>query len=215
LARDILIVDDEADIRESLSGILSDEGYAARLATDSRSALLALEEHEPSLVVLDIWLENSELDGLELLGVIRADYPNLPVIMISGHGNIETAVSAIQRGAYDFVEKPFAADRLLLVVSRAIEASRLRRENEELRMRFGQDSDVLGSRGAPPPQSVAARPRSVRRDERSAHGARHNRFGTLWCRSRSNRREQSAQGRDIRAGASRYAVRRRGRRHAA
>ncbi len=145
MARDILIVDDEADIRESLSGILSDEGYAARLATDSRSALLALEEHEPSLVVLDIWLENSELDGLELLGVIRADYPNLPVIMISGHGNIETAVSAIQRGAYDFVEKPFAADRLLLVVSRAIEASRLRRENEELRMRFGQDSDVLGS----------------------------------------------------------------------
>ncbi|MDA0367007.1 MAG: sigma-54 dependent transcriptional regulator [Proteobacteria bacterium] len=148
MARDILIVDDEADIRESLSGILSDEGYAARTATDSRTALLALEQHELTLVVLDIWLENSELDGLELLGVIRSEYPNLPVIMISGHGNIETAVSAIKRGAYDFVEKPFAADRLLLVVSRAIEAARLRRENEELRLRFGQESDLIGGTAA-------------------------------------------------------------------
>ncbi len=148
MARDILIVDDEADIRESLSGILSDEGYAARTATDSRTALLALEQNEPTLVVLDIWLENSELDGLELLGVIRSEYPNLPVIMISGHGNIETAVSAIKRGAYDFVEKPFAADRLLLVVSRAIEAARLRRENEELRLRFGQESDLIGGTAA-------------------------------------------------------------------
>jgi two-component system nitrogen regulation response regulator NtrX len=145
LARDILIVDDEEDIRESLSGILSDEGYAPRTAIDSRTALLALEERTPALVILDIWLENSELDGLELLEVIRTDYPALPVIIISGHGNIETAVSAIRHGAYDFIEKPFTADRLLVVVARAIEAARLRRENEELRLRVGQDSDLVGT----------------------------------------------------------------------
>jgi len=144
LARDILIVDDEADIRESLSGILSDEGYAPRAVADSGAALAALEAHEPVLVILDIWLENSDLDGLELLDQIRNRYPLLPVVMISGHGNIETAVNAIKQGAYDFIEKPFTADRLLLIVSRAIEAVRLRRENEELRLRFGQESDLVG-----------------------------------------------------------------------
>lgn len=144
MARDILIVDDEADIRESLSGILSDEGYAPRAVADSGAALAALEAHEPVLVILDIWLENSDLDGLELLDQIRNRYPLLPVVMISGHGNIETAVNAIKQGAYDFIEKPFTADRLLLIVSRAIEAVRLRRENEELRLRFGQESDLVG-----------------------------------------------------------------------
>jgi two-component system nitrogen regulation response regulator NtrX len=144
LARDILIVDDEVDIRESLSGILADEGYAPRAVADSGAALAALDAHGPALVVLDIWLENSELDGLELLEQIRSRYPLLPVIMISGHGNIETAVNAIKQGAYDFIEKPFTADRLLLIVSRAIEAARLRRENEELRLRFGQESDLVG-----------------------------------------------------------------------
>jgi len=144
LARDILIVDDEVDIRESLSGILADEGYAPRAVADSSAALAALDAHGPALVILDIWLENSDLDGLELLEQIRTRYPLLPVIMISGHGNIETAVNAIKQGAYDFVEKPFTADRLLLVVSRAIEAARLRRENEELRLRFGQESDLVG-----------------------------------------------------------------------
>lgn len=144
MARDILIVDDEVDIRESLSGILADEGYAPRAVADSGAALAALDAHGPALVVLDIWLENSELDGLELLEQIRSRYPLLPVIMISGHGNIETAVNAIKQGAYDFIEKPFTADRLLLIVSRAIEAARLRRENEELRLRFGQESDLVG-----------------------------------------------------------------------
>ncbi|MEK9944499.1 MAG: sigma-54 dependent transcriptional regulator [Alphaproteobacteria bacterium] len=144
MARDILIVDDEVDIRESLSGILADEGYAPRAVADSSAALAALDAHGPALVILDIWLENSDLDGLELLEQIRTRYPLLPVIMISGHGNIETAVNAIKQGAYDFVEKPFTADRLLLVVSRAIEAARLRRENEELRLRFGQESDLVG-----------------------------------------------------------------------
>jgi two-component system nitrogen regulation response regulator NtrX len=144
LARDILIVDDEVDIQESLSGILADEGYAPRAVADSGAALAALDAHGPALVVLDIWLENSELDGLELLEQIRSRYPLLPVIMISGHGNIETAVNAIKQGAYDFIEKPFTADRLLLIVSRAIEAARLRRENEELRLRFGQESDLVG-----------------------------------------------------------------------
>jgi two-component system, NtrC family, nitrogen regulation response regulator NtrX len=148
LARDILIVDDEADIRESLSGILSDEGYAPRAVANSDSALGAIDGHEPSLVILDIWLENSALDGLELLEHIRMRYPLLPVVMISGHGNIETAVSAIRQGAYDFIEKPFTADRLLLVVSRAIESARLRRENEELRLRFGQESDLVGATSA-------------------------------------------------------------------
>lgn len=144
MARDILIVDDEVDIQESLSGILADEGYAPRAVADSGAALAALDAHGPALVVLDIWLENSELDGLELLEQIRSRYPLLPVIMISGHGNIETAVNAIKQGAYDFIEKPFTADRLLLIVSRAIEAARLRRENEELRLRFGQESDLVG-----------------------------------------------------------------------
>ncbi len=144
MARDIVIVDDEADIRESLSGILSDEGYAPSAVADSGAALAALEAHEPVLVILDIWLENSDLDGLELLDQIRKRYPLLPVVMISGHGNIETAVNAIKQGAYDFIEKPFTADRLLLIVSRAIEAVRLRRENEELRLRFGQESDLVG-----------------------------------------------------------------------
>ncbi len=131
-------------ISGSLSGILADEGYAPRAVADSSAALAALDAHGPALVILDIWLENSDLDGLELLEQIRTRYPLLPVIMISGHGNIETAVNAIKQGAYDFVEKPFTADRLLLVVSRAIEAARLRRENEELRLRFGQESDLVG-----------------------------------------------------------------------
>jgi two-component system nitrogen regulation response regulator NtrX len=148
LACDIFIVDDEADIRESLSGILSDDGYAPRAGKNSEAALVAIQEHEPSLVILDIWLENSSLDGLELLEHIRTHYPLLPVVMISGHGNIETAVSAIRQGAYDFIEKPFTADHLLLVVSRAIEAGRLRRENEELRVRFGQESDLVGATSA-------------------------------------------------------------------
>ncbi len=145
MAADILIVDDEADIRELISGILQDEGYETRLARNSDAALAALADRRPSLIVLDIWLQDSKLDGLDLLTVIRERHPELPVVIISGHGNIETAVSAIKRGAYDYIEKPFKADRLILVVGRALEASRLRRENEMLKGRAGADVELLGS----------------------------------------------------------------------
>jgi two-component system, NtrC family, nitrogen regulation response regulator NtrX len=148
MAADILIVDDEADIRELIGGILEDEGYEARLAADSDSALQAIADRKPSMVVLDIWLQGSRLDGLELLEVVKERHPDLPVVIISGHGNIETAVSAIKRGAYDYIEKPFKADRLVLVVGRALENSRLRRENEDLRGRTGADSELIGNSAA-------------------------------------------------------------------
>ncbi|MGE0005055.1 MAG: sigma-54-dependent transcriptional regulator [Parvibaculaceae bacterium] len=144
MAADILIVDDEADIRELISGILQDEGYETRLARNSDAALAALADRRPSLIILDIWLQESKLDGLDLLTIIRERHPELPVVIISGHGNIETAVSAIKRGAYDYIEKPFNADRLILVVGRALEASRLRRENEALKGRTGADVELLG-----------------------------------------------------------------------
>ncbi len=145
MARDILIVDDEADIRMLMTGILHDEGFETREAGDSDSALNQIRLRRPSLVVLDIWLQNSRLDGLDLLSAIRAEHPALPVVMISGHGTIETAVKAIREGAYDFIEKPFKADRLLLVIERAFEAARLRRENEELRLRAAPQSELIGS----------------------------------------------------------------------
>jgi two-component system nitrogen regulation response regulator NtrX len=145
MTADILIVDDEADIRELIAGILEDEGYQTRLAHNSDAALSAIEERRPSLVILDIWLQGSRLDGLDLLNVFKEKLPDLQVIIISGHGNIETAVSAIKRGAYDYIEKPFKADRLILVVGRALEAFRLKRENEELRGRAGADTDLLGN----------------------------------------------------------------------
>ena len=133
MASDILIVDDEVDIRELVAGILQDEGYGTRTAGDSEEAVAAVIARRPNLVFLDIWLQGSRLDGLQLLDVLRQEHPELPVVMISGHGNIETAVSAIKRGAYDFIEKPFKADRLLLVAERALENSRLKREVKELK----------------------------------------------------------------------------------
>ncbi len=144
MASDILIVDDEADIRELIAGILEDEGFKARTASDSDAALAALEDRRPSLVVLDIWLQGSRLDGLEVLDAIKSAHPELPVVIISGHGNIETAVSAIRRGAYDYVEKPFKADRLILVVTRALENYRLVRENEDLKRHSIQDNALIG-----------------------------------------------------------------------
>jgi two-component system nitrogen regulation response regulator NtrX len=144
MAGDILIVDDEADICELVSGILVDEGYEARAASDSNSALSEISRRLPSLMVLDIWLQGSEMDGLELLDLVLGNHPELPVVMISGHGNIETAVSAIKRGAYDYIEKPFKTDRLITVVSRAIENARLRRENQELRARTWHETDLIG-----------------------------------------------------------------------
>jgi two-component system nitrogen regulation response regulator NtrX len=130
---DILIVDDESDIRELVAGILQDEGYGARTARDSDDALAAIKTRRPSLVFLDIWLQGSRLDGLQLLGAVKEEHPDLPVVMISGHGNIETAVSAIKLGAYDFIEKPFKADRLVLVANRALENLRLKREIKDLK----------------------------------------------------------------------------------
>src|ERR1700732_4023337 len=122
MASDILIVDDEADIRELVAGILQDEGHGARTARDSDDALAAVVARRPNLVFLDIWLQGSRLDGLQLLDTLKQEHPELPIVMISGHGNIETAVSAIKRGAYDFIEKPFKADRLLLVAGRGAQA---------------------------------------------------------------------------------------------
>ncbi len=145
MAHDILIVDDETDIRRLIAGILEDEGYGTREAADGRSALEALKARRPSLVILDVWLQNSELDGLDLLAIVKREHPLVPIVMISGHGTIETAVNAIKLGAYDFVEKPFKADRLLLVVERAIEAARLKRENEELRLRAGSEAELIGT----------------------------------------------------------------------
>ena len=145
MAHDILIVDDEADIRMLIAGVLKDEGYATREAGDSAQALAVIHARQPTLVILDIWLQGSELDGIEILRLLRAEMPWVPVVMISGHGTIETAVEAIKIGAYDFIEKPFKSDRLLLVIERAIEAALLRRENEELRLRAGGDLDLIGT----------------------------------------------------------------------
>ena len=144
MASDILIVDDEEDIRELVAGILGDEGHETRTAHDSDSALAAIADRVPRLVFLDIWLQGSKLDGLALLDQIKAMHPDLPVVMISGHGTIETAVSAIRRGAYDFIEKPFKADRLILICERALETSKLRREVSDLRKRSGESVELIG-----------------------------------------------------------------------
>src|SRR5512132_2604118 len=133
MAGEILIVDDEADIRDLVAGILQDEGYNTRTARNSDDALSAIATRRPNLVFLDIWLQGSKLDGLQLLDTVKQEQPDLPVVMISGHGNIETAVAAIKHGAYDFIEKPFKADRLVLVADRALEDSRLKREVKQLK----------------------------------------------------------------------------------
>jgi two-component system nitrogen regulation response regulator NtrX len=135
MTHDILIVDDEPDIRDIVSGILVDEGYSARSAPDGVVAIEMIKKRQPSLVILDVWLGDGERDGLKILDIIKRDHPYVPVIMISGHSTIETAVSAIKKGAYDFVEKPFQTERLLMVIQRAIESSKLKRENDELRVK--------------------------------------------------------------------------------
>lgn len=144
MALDILIVDDEEDIRFMISGILEDEGYQTRQAQNSQEALVNIKDKEPDLVILDIWLEGSKLDGIELLKKIKTLHPFLPVVMISGHGNVETAVSAIKMGAYDFIEKPFKTDRLLVIVERAIEAYELRKENNQLKSQATNIEDLIG-----------------------------------------------------------------------
>lgn len=144
MANDILIVDDEADIRDLVAGILDDEGFNTRVARDSDSALAEISSRRPNLIFLDIWLQGSKLDGLQLLEQIKRDFPEVPIVMISGHGNIETAVAAIKRGAYDFIEKPFKADRLVLVANRALETSRLKREVRELKQHAPSSGTLVG-----------------------------------------------------------------------
>ncbi|ARS26189.1 nitrogen assimilation response regulator NtrX [Sphingomonas sp. KC8] len=148
MSLDVLIVDDEQDIRELVAGVLEDEGYQARTAADSDSALAALTERRPSLVLLDVWLQGSRLDGLDLLEEIKRRDPSIPVLVISGHGNIDTAVAAVRRGAADFIEKPFEAERLLLLVARATETERLRREVASLKALIGQEDELTGNSAA-------------------------------------------------------------------
>ena len=145
MSLDILVVDDEQDIRELVAGVLQDEGYETRAAADSDSALEAIATRRPSLVLLDVWLQGSRLDGLELLEEIKRRDASIPVLVISGHGNIDTAVAAIRRGAVDFIEKPFNADRLLLMVGRATETEQLRQEVASLRAATGRDTDLTGT----------------------------------------------------------------------
>jgi two-component system nitrogen regulation response regulator NtrX len=147
MANDILIVDDEEDIRDLVAGLLEDEGYQAREAANADDALAAIRTRKPSLVILDVWLQGSRLDGIELLGEMKKVDPELPVIVISGHGTIETAVAAIRKGAYDFIEKPFKSDKLILTIERAMEASQLRRENAELRARGPGEPELVGKSG--------------------------------------------------------------------
>lgn len=141
---DILIVDDESDIRDLVAGILEDEGFQCRTAADADSALAEIASRRPNLIFLDIWIQGSRLDGLQLLDLVKEQNPDLPVVMISGHGNVETAVSAIKRGAYDFIEKPFKSDRLILIAERALETFKLRREVRDLKSRAPQMGDIIG-----------------------------------------------------------------------
>lgn len=145
---DILIVDDEADIRELVSGLLEDEGHGVRVAANAEEALAAIKARKPTLLVLDIWMQGGGMDGLELLDIVKELDADLPVVMISGHGNIETAVSALKRGAYDFIEKPFKSDRLVVVIERALEAASLRRENRRLRTQASVPTGLIGRSAA-------------------------------------------------------------------
>ena len=145
MTTDILVVDDEPDIRDLISGVLEDEGYAVRSAATASKALEEVRKRAPGLVILDVWLQGSDMDGLSVLKFIKSIDPLIPVIVISGHGNIETAVAAIRRGAYDFIEKPFKSDRLLHLVARAIESTSLKRENASLRNMVVSSDDWIGS----------------------------------------------------------------------
>ncbi len=145
---DILIVDDERDIRELISDILEDEGYTTRLAGTSDECVAEVKKEVPALMVLDIWLKDSQLDGIDILKMVKREHPDVPVVIISGHGNIEIAVAAIKQGAYDFIEKPFNIDQLMVVITRAMETSRLRRENTELRRRDTTSAEMVGSGAA-------------------------------------------------------------------
>jgi two-component system nitrogen regulation response regulator NtrX len=148
MAADILVIDDESDITSLISDILSDEKYDVRTANNSDRALKSLAERVPSAIILDIWLQGSELDGLGILEIVQKKYAHVPVIMISGHGNVETAVNSIKMGAYDYLEKPFSSERLLIIVKRALEAAKLRNENVELKKRSHSESELIGTSAA-------------------------------------------------------------------
>jgi two-component system nitrogen regulation response regulator NtrX len=145
---DILIVDDERDIRELISDILEDEGFATRLAGNSDDAMAAVNTEPPALMILDIWLKDSKMDGIDILKTVKRDNPDVPVVIISGHGNVEIAVAAIKQGAYDFIEKPFNIDQLMVVIRRAMETSRLRRENLNLKRKDSSNTEMIGNSGA-------------------------------------------------------------------
>ncbi|MEJ2019157.1 MAG: sigma-54-dependent Fis family transcriptional regulator, partial [Maritimibacter sp.] len=145
---DILIVDDERDIRELISDILEDEGYTTRLAGNSSDAVAEVKRELPGLMILDIWLKDSAMDGIDILKMVKREHPEVPVVIISGHGNIEIAVAAIKQGAYDFIEKPFNIDQLMVVIGRAMETSRLRRENVELKRRDSGPIEMIGTSAA-------------------------------------------------------------------
>lgn len=142
---DILIIDDEKDIRELVSDILQDEGYATRTVGTAEDCMDQIEAQPPGLMILDIWLKDSSMDGIDILVRVKRERPEIPIVIISGHGNIEIAVAAIKQGAYDFIEKPFNIDQLLLVVKRAMETSKLRRENAELKRQGPVATDLLGN----------------------------------------------------------------------
>ncbi|MGF1658651.1 MAG: sigma-54-dependent transcriptional regulator [Rubrimonas sp.] len=160
---DILIVDDEADIRDLIADILQDEGHATREASDADGALGQVTRRAPALIILDIWLQGSRMDGIEVLKSVKRDNPEIPVVIISGHGNIEIAVAAIQQGAYDFIEKPFTANQLLVVVTRALEAHRLRRDIAALRARESADAVMIGA--SPAMAGLAAKLQRVARTQ--------------------------------------------------
>ena len=141
---DILIVDDERDIRELIADILQDEGFSTRLAGNSEDCMREVAAEQPGLLILDIWLKDSDMDGIDILKKVKSEYPHVPVVIISGHGNIEIAVAAIKQGAYDFIEKPFNIDQLLVVIRRAMETSKLRRENIALRQKDGFAAEMVG-----------------------------------------------------------------------
>src|SRR6056297_3172248 len=142
---DILVVDDERDIRELICDILEDEGFATRRAGTSDECMAELTKAAPGLMILDIWLKEGSMDGIDILKHVKLDNPDVPVVIISGHGNIEIAVAAIRQGAYDFIEKPFNIDQLMVVIRRAMETSRLRRENADLRRRDGGEAEMIGN----------------------------------------------------------------------
>ena len=145
---DILITDDERDIRELISDILKDEGFKTRLAANADQCMAEISKDKPALMILDIWLKDSHMDGIDILKSVKRDHPEIPIVIISGHGNIEIAVAAIKQGAYDFIEKPFNIDQLMVVIRRAMEASRLRRENQELKRGDAPSAEMLGDSAA-------------------------------------------------------------------